>query len=109
MKIIRHRKYFACAIFGQHCLCENFPNANFCQITVFTSFGLSTTDKKKYQTVKEKFDSYFVKRKNVIYECAVFNRRKQEDGEKVDSFITSLYKLVKHCEYGDLREKTIRD
>ena len=76
---------------------------------IFQWFGLSDDDKKVYKTVKERFDSHFVKRKNVIYERAMFNRRKQEDGETVDTFITSLYSLSEHCNYGALREEMIRD
>ena len=76
---------------------------------IFQSFGLSDEDKKVYKTVKEHFDSHFIKRKNVIYERAMFNRRKQEDGETVDAFITSLYTLSEHCNYGALREEMIRD
>ena len=38
-----------------------------------SSFRLSDEDQKKYSTVKEKFDSYFVKRQNVIIERARFN------------------------------------
>ena len=45
----------------------------------------------------------------MIYERVVFNRRKQEDGESVETFITALYSLVEHCEYGNLREEMIRD
>lgn len=40
------------------------------------SFNLEGDDAKKYLTVKEKFESYFVKRRNTIYERARFNRRK---------------------------------
>ena len=47
----------------------------------FHSFDLSDEDKKKYKSVKNKFDSHFLKRKNIIYERTVFNRRKQEEGE----------------------------
>ena len=75
----------------------------------FQSFDLSDKDKKKYATVKAKFESYFVKRRNVIYERAMFNKCKQEEGETVDTFITSLYLLPEHCEYGALREEMIRD
>ena len=39
----------------------------------------------------------------------MFNKRKQEEGETVDTFITSLYSLSEHCEYGALREEMIRD
>ena len=76
---------------------------------IFQSFDLSDGDKKKYSAVKSKFDSHFIKRKNVIYEHARFNKRKQEEGETVDEFITSLYSLTEYCEYGALREEMIRD
>ena len=75
---------------------------------IFQSFGLSDDDKKKYETVKAKFESHFVKRRNVIYECAMFSKHMQEKGETVDSFITSLYSSSEHCGYGVLRER-IRD
>ena len=35
--------------------------------------------------------------------------RKQEDGETVDSFITALYELAEHSNYGELCEEMIRD
>ena len=76
---------------------------------ILRSFNLSEEDSKKYTVVKEKFDSHFVKRKNVIFERAKFNMRKQEDGETVDSFITALYELVEHCSYRGLWEEMIRD
>jgi len=31
------------------------------------------------------------------------------DGETADSFITALYGLVEHCEYGALHDEMIRD
>ena len=60
---------------------------------IFQSFNLLDDDKKKYETVKAKFKSHFVKRRNIIYERAMFNKHKQEEGETVDSFITALYSL----------------
>ena len=63
---------------------------------ILRSFNLSKEDAKKYTTVKDKFDSHFIKRRNVIFERAKFNMRKQEDGESVDSFITALYELAEH-------------
>ena len=35
--------------------------------------------------------------------------RKQEDGESVESFITALYELAEHYNYGVLREEMIHD
>ena len=39
----------------------------------------------------------------------MFNRRKQEDCESVDSFITDLHTLAKHCDFGALHNQLIRD
>ena len=76
---------------------------------LLSSFGLSDEEEKKYSTVKAKFDGYFVKRRNVIFERARFNSRKQLKDESVDSFITDLFSLVEHCGYGQLRDEMVRD
>ena len=73
---------------------------------IIQSFALSEDDQKKYDTVKEKFDTYFTKKKNTIYEREKFNSRKQEP---VKVFITALHKLAKKCEYSALREEMLRD
>ena len=44
---------------------------------ILRSFKLSAEDAKKYQVVKDKFEGHFVKRRNVIFERAKFNSRKQ--------------------------------
>jgi len=74
---------------------------------ILRSLALSAEDRKKYDVVKEKFDGHFVQRRNVIFERAKFER--QEEGESVDTFITSLYELAEHCGYGDLHNEMIRD
>ena len=76
---------------------------------VLRSFALSDVDRRNYDTVKEKFDGYFICRRNVIYERAKFHRRKQEEGETVEAFITALYALAEFCGYGDLHNEMIRD
>ena len=76
---------------------------------ILYSFGLTEADRKKYDTVSDKFEAHFVKRRNPIYERAKFNMRRQEEGEPVDSFITSLYRLAEHCNYRDLHDEMIRD
>ena len=40
-----------------------------------------------------------LKKRYVIYERARFNQRKQQEGETVDSFVTSLYTLPDSCSY----------
>ena len=76
---------------------------------VLDTLGLTTDQAADYTVLKEKLDGYFLPRKNVIYERAKFNKRKQEEGESVLSFITDLHKLSEFCEFGTLREELIRD
>ena len=66
---------------------------------IFQSFNLSEEDTKNYDVVVERFQRHFVSRRNIIFERAKFNSRKQEDGETADSFITSLYGLAEHCAF----------
>ena len=53
--------------------------------------------------------AHFVKKRNVVFERAKFNLRKQEEGEAIDSYITVLFKLSEYCGYGPLRYELIRD
>ena len=76
---------------------------------ILSSFGLGEDDKNKYDTVKEKFQGYFIKKHNVIFERAKFNMRSQLEGESVDSFVTALHGLAEHCNFRDLKEELIRD
>ena len=73
---------------------------------VLTSMSISA---KVYAKVLEKFDGYFDVRKNVIFERACFNKRKQLDGETAEEYITALYGLIEMCEYGALKEEILRD
>ena len=51
------------------------------QDDILTSFMLSDEGRKSYATVKNKFDNHFIQRRNVIFERAKFNRRRQEPAE----------------------------
>ena len=59
--------------------------------------------------LKAKFDAHFVKHRNVIFERAKFNNRREEQGEPMDAFIMALYGLAEHCGYGELHDEMIRD
>ena len=71
--------------------------------------GLTTDNSKKYDVGKDKFDGYFVKRRNTIFKREKFHRRKKETGESVEFFITDLYGLTEHCQFGLLPDEMIRD
>ena len=76
---------------------------------ILISLILNEEDSATLKGVKAKFDAYFIESRNVIYERAKFNQRKQMTGEHVDSFITWLHKLIEHCDYGALKDEMIRD
>ena len=57
---------------------------------------------------QRKFDNHFIQRR-IIFERAKFNRRRQEENEPAEAFITDLYALAEHCGYGDLHDEMIRD
>ena len=61
---------------------------------ILQSLSLNEEDSATFNGVKAKFDAYFIGSRNVIYERAKLNQRKQMTGEPVDSFITSLHKLI---------------
>jgi len=73
---------------------------------ILSSFRLTDEEQKKYDTVKAKFDNHFEPQRNVIYERARFNQRRQEN---VDNFITDLYSLADQCGYNSLSNEMIRD
>ena len=76
------------------------------EMTLMISCQLSANDCKK-DVMRSKFDRYFIKDRNIIYECAKFNQQRQEEGEPVATFITALYKLSKHCGYDELHNDHI--
>ena len=76
---------------------------------VLRSTDITTDEKKSYDKVIKKFDSFFKVRKNVIFERARFNSRCQQEGETTEQFIMSLYQFVEDCEYGTLKDQMIRD
>ena len=59
--------------------------------------------------VMEKFDKYFIPRRNVIHECACFYQRCQHSGESAEMYIRTLYELAEHCQFGATRDEHIRD
>ena len=76
---------------------------------ILISLSLNEEDSATFNGVKAKFDAYVIGGRNVIYERAKFNQRKQMTGEPVDSLITSLHKLIEHCDYGALKDEMIWD
>ena len=76
---------------------------------VLNMTGISDDDKKKYDSVLAKFDAHFKVRKNIIFERACFNQRKQEPGESAELYITIIHQMADKCEYGNMKDELIRD
>ncbi|XP_061906727.1 uncharacterized protein K02A2.6-like isoform X2 [Entelurus aequoreus] len=76
---------------------------------VLKALQLTEEQKKSYNDVTAAFEKHCVSKRNVIYERACFNRRCQQPGETVESFITAVHTLAEHCEFGTLRDELIRD
>ena len=76
---------------------------------ILATFTLSEADSKKYPKVKAKFENHFIAKRNIIYERAKFNSRKQGEKEPIEAFITDLFALAEHCQYGALHDELIRD
>ena len=66
---------------------------------VLISFELTQEQEKSFEEVKEKFENYFIVKRNVIFERAKFNSRKQQAGESVDKFITDLCNFARYCNF----------
>src|SRR5207249_228345 len=70
---------------------------------------MTPAELSSYSTVEKKLTEHFVPKNNVIYERFLFNRRVQQPGESVDTFITDLFKLAETCEFAQLKDDLIRD
>jgi hypothetical protein len=57
---------------------------------ICASFELNDENKNKNTKMKENFDNHFIVRRNVIFERAKFNKRKQKDSKNVENCVTSL-------------------
>ena len=62
-----------------------------------------------YDIVEAKFQVYFIKNVNVIYEQAKFNGWCQQEDDTVDQFVIALHTMAEHCSYGAIKEEMIRD
>ena len=61
-----------------------------------------------FDTLIEKFNSYFLVKRNIIHERTKFHERKQKEGETVEEYYRCLRSLVAHCEYRDTEDQ-VRD
>ena len=58
---------------------------------IIDSFRLSDDDRKSYATVRDKFEPYFMKKRNIVFDQVRFSQRRQEEGEPVATFVDGIY------------------
>ncbi|UYV74578.1 K02A2.6-like [Cordylochernes scorpioides] len=75
---------------------------------ILLSCKIASDQLENYNKVIECFESHFIPRRNIIYERARFNQRCQQEGEKVNEFITALHSLAEHCNFEMLHDELIR-
>ena len=76
---------------------------------IFSALQMTADERKKYDNVKSKLEGHFTIKRNVIFERPKFNLRFQKENESVDNFITDLFTLAQHCNYGTLHDEMVRD
>ena len=75
---------------------------------IYKSFTFTGDEGDKFDPVIAKFNAYFIPKRNIIYERAMFHRRSQNSGESVESFVRALFDLAEYAEFAD-KEEQIRD
>lgn len=77
---------------------------------ILASFSFENEeDKEKFDVVLSKFEEYFIPKWKLIHERTCFYQRNQLPGEKVETYIRSLYELAANSEFSDKRDEHIRD
>ncbi|XP_075744408.1 uncharacterized protein LOC142803198 [Rhipicephalus microplus] len=76
---------------------------------ILRSLNVKDEEIEDFKLVKSKFSDYFVHTKNIVYESARFNLRRQQRGETLGQFATELSKLADRCEFAGVKERLIRD
>ena len=77
--------------------------------SILTSTNTTADNRKDYDAIIAKLDSFFQVRRNVIFERARFNRRNQQADETAEQYIMTLYDLAANCNYGEMEPEMIRD
>lgn len=77
---------------------------------LFNTFTFENDDQRKdYDATMKKFEDYFVPVKHKSVNSHLFFTRDQYEGETFDVYLTELRKVSADCNFGDLRDRLIRD
>lgn len=84
------------SVMGKECL----------QIFLNLNFG---TEELTITSALKALETYFLPKRNVVYERYVFNSCVQSSEETVDCYVNRLRKLASSCQFGTLTDEMIRD
>ena len=72
-------------------------------------FDDDANERQNVEVVLQKFQEFCLGEVNETYESYMFFCRNQDAGETVESYITTLRKMVKTCNFGRLEDRLLRD
>lgn len=78
-------------------------------VELYNTFDLEEAEKNDIEKVLQAFQNHCASKTNVLSESVKFLNRSQTNGETFDSFLKCLQKLSETCEYGNMRDRMIRD
>ena len=77
---------------------------------VFRTFQFDADDDRQdVGKIIDAFEKHCIGEANITYERYLFHQRVQQPGECFDDFLADLRKLVRTCEFGELKDSLIRD
>ncbi|KAK7865355.1 hypothetical protein R5R35_006836 [Gryllus longicercus] len=76
---------------------------------IYDTLDITEDEKKVYATVMTKINNYFVPQVNTSVETYKFNCRVQGQSETFDSFVTDLKRMSALCDFGNARDRLIKD
>jgi len=78
-------------------------------MTIYESFCIEDEELVDLKYIESKFNNYFIKKTNIIYERFLFNKLYQENGEEFNEYLIKVQNQANKCSYGPLKEDLIRD
>lgn len=77
-------------------------------LQIYNSFSLTASERNKVKTLLQKFEEYFIPKKNLTYERYKFFNLHQGANETIEQFVTELRNQAKLCEFANLNDDLIK-
>ena len=78
-------------------------------LDVYEGLPFEEDERQNVAVVLKKFEEFCLGEVNETYESYMFFCRNQDAGETVESYITTLRKMAKTCNFGRLEDRLLRD